>query len=795
MKEIRIMNDKNLNIKFDIQHALLYAGYKPELPGFEKANAFATENTDLLKRLVQPRAVLGATDQEDTLFLFTTLGQAVERQISSFHEDGEDLEAALFSAMSDSYLFAFAEALRPELISYAQSFGRGITSCEAPDASEYIPVVREFIENTGLKISINDAGVMKPAKSLISKFSLPESQEIYLASSCTTCAMREGCPARKPADSKDSETSSPDSQPSKLVCPANKNLLTSIQEAGFQLAAPCNGNGTCGKCKVQVLNEEVDILSLSNVELRMLSESEISNGVRMACQAKYDHDVTITLPSQNLSTIEANESDQVDLADSDISEFASEQADNDSDSSEDSLVYTRGSLAVDLGTTTIAMRLYLEASNLSEENIPLPRTATFSATCLNSQNGYGADVVSRIVAAKTVADSLQTLAISDFHRLFKNLLKQAKAKKNVSDNFELIKIVVSANTTMEHLLLHQSVEGLGSYPFHPVTLGLQKMTASTILGESFPGISDDTDLIVLPGFTTYVGADIIAGVYHLDMDLSQDVNLLLDLGTNGEMVLGNHSHFCLASTAVGPAFEGGNLTYGVGGIPGAIQAIHPKKVIRPSMAAEMYENPEEFFDFDLIPGETELTGITGAGAISILAYLVKHRLVDQYGTFVPAFFEKGFPLGFKKSYTDRKYLITLSQDDIRQLQLAKAAIRAGVETLIRKSRFSIHDIKNVYIAGGFGYYLNREDAATIGLLPEELLDEKKYHAVGNTSLAGSSKLLEHTLGNNENASRLTYARIKSIARRADEIILGNEPGFEEAYIQEMNFKQPRQGHI
>ena len=373
-----------------------------------------------------------------------------------------------------------------------------------------------------------------------------------------------------------------------------------------------------------------------------------------------------------------------------------------------------------------------------------------TATAVNSQRSFGADVVSRIGAAcHGKGKALQKAVRRDLTRLMKQLLKD-----HPGTAARCRQMAIAANTTMLHLLMGWPCDGLGDWPFHPVSLGGKTYRAQEVLGPQSP-LADAT-VTLLPGMSTYVGADITAGIWQCGLASSDDVSLFVDLGTNGEMVLGNKDQRFIASAPAGPALEGGKLTWGTGRVPGAICGV---RIERGRAKVRTIDHA--------VP-----VGICGTGILEAMAGLVREGLVDETGKLVEPYFHKGFPLASTLDYQR----ITLSQQDIREIQMAKSTIRAGIESLIERSGISRQRVHQVFLAGGFGYYLDPQKAAVIGLLPADLAE--RTTAVGNTSLKGAIGLL---------TGAVTLEELQAIAAGAEEIVLGNDEAFQRLYIDYLNF--------
>lgn len=353
--------------------------------------------------------------------------------------------------------------------------------------------------------------------------------------------------------------------------------------------------------------------------------------------------------------------------------------------------------AADVGTTTIAMLLYGEDGTVTDR---------FAA--VNPQSAFGTDVISRIRAAENYAIA------EELKRQVRGVLKQGllRFQRKLAPGEEL-ELVLAANMTMTCLLLGYDTSELGYAPFRAPCLHSVKT--------ELEGIS----CFVLPGMSAFVGGDITAGVYACGMAESEKLTLLIDLGTNGELVLGNAKRRIACATAAGPAFEGG-------------------------------------------AGR----GIWGADMVSLLAKLRERELLDETGLLAEPYFCTGIRIGN----------VLITQEEIRRFQLAKAAVAAGADILLEKYGITVDEVDRVVLAGGFGYYLKPDAAAEIGLLRAELA--AKAVSGGNTALTGAMLVGRLLCGGMEpeSAGRL----LEGIAAGTEVINLAEEPGFEEQYISKMS---------
>ncbi len=341
-------------------------------------------------------------------------------------------------------------------------------------------------------------------------------------------------------------------------------------------------------------------------------------------------------------------------------------------------------VAVDLGTTTIGM--YLINAVTGEQ------MGVFVS--LNPQQIHGTDVISRISNANAgKKEELQALIIETIENGVKKLVKERTPKL----------IVISGNTVMGHLLMGYDVKALGVYPFNAEHL---EQTETAICG---------IKTILMPGISAFVGGDVVSGLYTLGFKDGMEVSMLIDLGTNAEMVIGNCDRMLALSAAAGPAFD--QKVYGSQLIKAVAQILREEKADRTGCLAD------EFFELGCIAGRT----------------LVK-------------------------------------QEEIRELQKAKAAVAAGIALLAREYGVKLSEISKVYIAGGLGFYLDLDAAVEIGLFPKEFVG--KMEAVGNTSLEGAYRYA---------LADAPESELKELLSKVQELNLAELEGFEETYINAMNF--------
>lgn len=379
-------------------------------------------------------------------------------------------------------------------------------------------------------------------------------------------------------------------------------------------------------------------------------------------------------------------------------------------------------LGIDVGTTGVSARLI----DLDEKKI------VESYSGLNYQSEYGADVLSRITyCIKNNVFDLQDAILNQIRDIVK--------KVGVVD-----KIAIAGNTTMQHIIFGKNPKSLAISPYKPVFL------------EEKNFFIDGIDTVLLKNASSYVGADIVSGVAAISLQ-EKNNTLFIDIGTNGEIVLSFDGKLYGTSTAAGPAFEGMNIECGMRAGDGAIENF-------------CIVEPENRFEIKTI-GEIS-KGICGSGLIDIISEFVKHKIVLKSGKFNSQMNPK-----FKERLKDKKFFITediyLSQGDIRQIQLAKGAISAGIKLLLLRVEKKITDIDEVIIAGSFGYHLNVESILNIGLISDF---KGKITFVGNTSLRGCVGYL---------INKKIKEKIKET--KIDVIELSKSEKFQEIFIKELAF--------
>jgi uncharacterized 2Fe-2S/4Fe-4S cluster protein (DUF4445 family) len=515
-----------------------------------------------------------------------------------------------------------------------------------------------------------------------------------------------------------------------------KSLLRILQGKNEYISAPCNGNGTCGKCVVRFQSGATEP---SVRDREIFSEKQLEEGYRLACQSYPTgvYEIEIPQKEEEIEVLSGWEEKKETLGECRKAENSTHGR-NCAERSEQAGY----GICMDIGTTTLAAVL---VDLTAQEECQ-------TAVSVNHQRTYGSDVLSRISASNGGKKwEIQQCIRQDLQKLIRELLQKEKITEQ-----QIQRIVIAGNTTMCHLLRGFSCETLGVAPFLPVDLSWMEGSAADFLGMK----ELDTKVVILPGISAFVGADIMAGIAKMNMHRSEGYHLLLDIGTNGEMVLGNCRHMYVTSTSAGPAFEGGNISCGMAGIPGVISHVFMEETGKAGFQVIGEADGEN-------KKKQQAIGICGTGMIDLVYELRKHQMIDEHGTYSDLYFDTGYELAGKVKFT---------QNDIREIQMAKAAIRAGVDILVKKAGIAFDEVDDCYLAGGFGTKIDITKAAGIGLIPKEL--EVKTIPVGNTVLAGTKEVL---LG------RISKDELEKIQTMADVINLAEENDFEELYLSYMDF--------
>lgn len=589
-------------------------------------------------------------------------------------------------------------------------------------------------------------------------------------------------------------------------------ISEALQEAGVELEGDCGGLGKCGKCRVRVLSS---IASPSEEEEGFLSQEEVDHGVRLACRTKVNKDLVVHIggteadeayfqilkashmPVLHLEPLVAkrfiplspdpmygglSNLDRIKLVmgpeyqDLKASlhclrtlptmlsrdEFRGVAVLHDNclmawqDWEE---VYSHYGLAFDLGTSTLVGKL-ISLVDGGEAGV---------VSCLNSQSKYGTNVISRLQYIKEREDGLQRLhdvLVKDLNQLTTRLLKAAEL-----DPTDIFVAVAAGNTTMQHILLNLNPLGIAEAPFAPVlTDGV--VVKATELGLK---LHPESIVYVMPTKSGYIGGDLLSVILASGVSEQEDeIALGLDLGTNGEIFLGNRKRLMTCSAAAGPALEGANISYGMIARSGAIEGV-------------IFEDGDLHYR-DV--GNIKPKGICGSGLVELVAVLLDLGIIDHEG-FIRAP-QNGVAAGLRsriinrlgvndflvapadQSYYNRP--IYLTQRDVHELQFAKGAIAAGIQTLMDEMGIRLEDIDRVYLAGALGNYVSPRAAMRIGLIPNVNLEI--VTPLGNAASTGASMVL---------LSKSYWQLANQLADSIEHIELSSRLDFNDYFIEHMNF--------
>jgi uncharacterized 2Fe-2S/4Fe-4S cluster protein (DUF4445 family) len=574
-------------------------------------------------------------------------------------------------------------------------------------------------------------------------------------------------------------------------CSGDQSLLDCARQLSVDMVSICGGIGNCERCKVQVVSGQLSKPTLE--EEACLTQGEIRQGYRLACQAYPLSDVRLHVPAESLTapqrtqveglevdvipeppvrgldvhlsapTLDAPLSDDTNLwaalelpagnidyhIQQTLSQKLREWSWNVRAALRGNEIVALGAsgtrwlgLAVDLGTTKIAGYLL---------DMETGKTLA-SKGIMNPQISYGEDVVSRIVAASKSeqnAVKLQTVLTEALNQLAADLCAEIAA-----DPAHIVEAVVVGNTAIHHLFLRLPVKQLGLAPYVPAVRSAVDIKARELGLQIAPGAY----VHLLPNVAGYVGADHVAMLLATGMAEAEETTLAIDIGTNTEICLNHRGRMTSVSCASGPAFEGAHIKFGMRAAPGAIEHVR--------LSGERLE-------IQAIGGEAP-AGICGSGLLDVVAQLRLNRVLDRGGRMGahPFVRSQNGLTEFVLVEREGQEPITISQKDVRELQLAKAAIRLGIQALVLAAGLAEEDIEQVIMAGAFGTFIDVESAMTIGMLPA--LPRERFKQVGNAAGTGARLAL---------ISQGQRARAQEIALQNGYIELAAVPNFNRKFAE------------
>lgn len=598
----------------------------------------------------------------------------------------------------------------------------------------------------------------------------------------------------------------------------NEDIYSALKRSGIYLVASCGGKGTCGKCRVRIIEGQVDKISMGK-----LTQQEKESGIILACQAIPKGNVLIDIPKESMLVVGDNiaiartkdlveylksygvdinpavKRLSLDLPPPTISDsisdlerlkralnekgldkmrfshgFVSTMADALRTAgwraeltyiggddipyeaiflSSPDICSRRYGIAVDIGTTTVVVYL---ANLLTGEIVDIGST-------YNSQMRYGDDVITRIVHATEGGglNELRDAVTTDI-----NIIVDSLIERHGIGACEIDSATIAGNTTMSHIFWKLNPGSIREEPYIPTLNQFPQWKGGT----AKLSINPQSPVYTVPCVASYVGGDIVAGVLASKMHRNPEIALFMDIGTNGEIAIGNNEWLMTAACSMGPCFEGSGIRCGMRATSGAIESV----IINP-------ENHEPIIS---VIGGGSPVGICGSGMIDAISEMFLRGVIDRKGRFVKGmtkriregeeglefvFYNRGQTL--LKAHTPQLPYsdIVLTEVDVENVIRAKAALYAGIKTILAEVSLSMEAVERVYIAGGFGNYINVEKAIVLGMLPD--IPKDKFVFMGNTSIIGAYLCLlsgELRKEAEDIASKMTYIELSVYRNFMDE---------------------------
>lgn len=759
---------------------------------FHKDCYFSNEN--LFKELSHMEYIVVAV---------STLGEAIDKKIKEAFSSSNYLRSLIYDAVANEAMISLNHMLWKKLVTEMKEKNYGLTRSFSPGSNGWDikdqKVIFSLLKPKEIGVYLNEKYMMEPNKSITLVFGAAKGIGFTnIDHDCSYCSLKD-CQFRDISKNTHTITIHDSLKAKKILVSDGENLLDILIKNNSLINNYCGGNHSCGKCKVLIESKEA--MAMTENEKRLLSYEDIDKGIRLACFVNTHHDMDVyinnsnskakIIKESNYSHIKINSrvktnrvklpiptfrdsrdsitrlKESIELEHSNISLsciqklasileknneiyytlYDNEIVDVNTIPNEEKIY----GLAIDIGTTTLVVYL-INLENGNEEDIYYN---------LNPQRICGADVINRINYTLNNSGGLHHL-----HCLVKDEINKAidvfKIRNNISSN-EIFEIMIAGNTVMLHLFLGIPCKGISISPYIPVFTHINKIKAREL------GIDINAEGYVrtLPNISGYIGGDTISALLSCGMYKDENINILIDIGTNGEIVLGNKDKLYCCSVAAGPAFEGSNITFGMASIDGAIDHI------------ELDCNP-----IYTTIGNIRPLGICGSGVIDCAAELLRFNILDKsgrlkkkdelLGMISEALLERIVEYEGQTAFViDEESGILITQKDIRELQLAKGAIYAGINVLIKKMRIKIEDIEKVYIAGGFGNYMDIDNALDIKLVQSAF--KGRIIPIGNGAGSGAKMALlsDEILQESRNLKRkMKYIELSNLAEFQAEFIKG-----------------------
>ncbi|MGJ7045165.1 ASKHA domain-containing protein [Thermoanaerobacterium thermosulfurigenes] len=827
------MDIRSYEIEIDEKSVLRYLGYKDSEPYkglLDKIRNAIHDAYDLIEPLVcfdrdsfeydhendaikflsgdtinEKHIVERLKSAEYVVMAVVTIKDGIENASSRFFDDGKYMDGMIYDAVGNAALDKLCEKFYSDMANDALKEGFEVTEMIFPGDDKWDIASQKLIfknlDASKIGVILDENNMMHPVKSLSFVLGVGKGvKSSFSHHNCSKCDFFQ-CIYRNEKNIHHTLKVKYKDEYKEILAEDGSNLFKTLIENGVPVPNSCGGYHTCGKCKV-IVSEKLPVTS---DEMKNLSDEELKKGVRLSCFVNVDRDLSITVLDEGKISVLTGSMGLFEVGNVnprvkkiriklDIPTLDDQRDDfkricgalgfdakiplsvlkglpgvlekngynaicvlrrNEVISVEGvDFVGSLYGVSLDIGTTTIAAYLYdIDTGKMID---------VFSG--VNPQRSYGADVISRINYTIAKEDGLYRLHVAIIEEI--NRIVDYFCERQGISNENIYEIVMVGNTVMIHLALGVPAKNIANSPYIPSFTSSIEVKSRDLEID----INKEGYVVTLPMVASYVGADTVAAVLSSRISESDDIILLVDIGTNGEIVLGNKDFLISCSAAAGPAFEGAGITFGLSGVEGAIDHV------------DFERDPV----FTTIGGKAA-KGICGSGIVDVVAELFKHGIIDTTGRIL----DKGEVTSVVgKKFLDRivqydhmpSFLIDeaggiyLTQKDIRQVQLAKGAIQAGINILMKEMNIVEKDIKKVYLAGGFGSYISVESAAEIGLIPKGL--KEKAVQIGNAAGLGASFAL---------LSDEMLEKSKAIRDKVKYIELSNNPYFQEEFLKSLYF--------
>jgi len=534
-------------------------------------------------------------------------------------------------------------------------------------------------------------------------------------------------------------------------------VLEAARALGVDINSICGGAGACGKCIVQVISGELPPSKAA--EEKFIGAAGLRDGFRLGCLLRIIVDMVITVPKESRTGTQRLQTEGLDTS-VELNPMVSRFIEGGS-----TFIFYDGEVvrrlesegapimgfAVDIGSTKLAGYLM---------DLSTGEMASVS-TAMNPQIPYGEDVISRIASAIQGPENRDMLH-STLVNGVRTLLEEACAKAGASPE-DVYDIVLVGNTVMQHFVLGTDTYPLSRSPFMPDDLGHRDLAPDVL------NLSPNGRIYVPPLIAGFIGADCVAATLATGIHKSGGLSFLMDIGTNTEIVVGDKEGLVACSCASGPAFEGAHIKHGMRAASGAIEGV--------------WISPESMKPRIKVIDDSKAVGICGSGLIDLLSEMLKSGIMDSSGRIIGQdnlrIRKRGGVSEYVVAWRDETGTdadIVITQLDVRELQKGKAAIFSGARTLMKKMGVRPVDFKNIYMAGAFGTYINRESALNIGMIPEFSLQD--IQQVGNAAGTGARMAL---------ISREARREVGGIREMTDYVELASSADYNKEYLDALMF--------